>query len=159
MAGHLRTIRRQAPVDALVLALAACAGIPRSTVAAAPTTPRPAPPAPVVAPATTLEARPNLVVLMTDDMRDDDLRFMPATRRLVGDAGVRFVNSFSPYPLCCPARASVLTGRYAHNPGVLDVTPTYGFPSFFDTSTRVSHGGNPRDTSFWMNPFFAIPAG
>ena len=138
MAGHLRTIRRQAPVVALVLVLAACAGIPRSTVAAAPATPRPAPQAPVVAPATTLEGRPNLVVLMTDDMRDDDLRFMPATRRLVGDAGVRFVNSFSPYPLCCPARASVLTGRYAHNHGVLDVTPPYGFPSFDDTSTLAT---------------------
>ncbi|MEZ5114123.1 MAG: sulfatase-like hydrolase/transferase [Nocardioidaceae bacterium] len=30
-----------------------------------------------------------------------------------------FANSFSPYPLCRPARASFLTGQYAHNHGVL----------------------------------------
>ncbi|MDR7363688.1 sulfatase family protein [Nocardioides marmoribigeumensis] len=74
-------------------------------------------------------------MIMTDDMRDDDLRFMPLTRRLVGGAGVRFRNSFSPYPLCCPARASVLTGRYTHNHRVLDVEPPWGFPSFDDRST------------------------
>ena len=60
-------------------------------------------------------ARPNIVVVMADDMRADDLRFMPHVRRLVADAGLTFRNSFSPYPLCCPARASFLTGQYPHN--------------------------------------------
>ena len=89
----------------------------------------------VVAPQVVLHPRTNVVMIMTDDMRDDDLRFMPWTRRLIGDRGVRFRNSFSPYPLCCPARASVLTGRYAHNHLVLDVERPYGFPSFDDHST------------------------
>ena len=31
---------------------------------------------------------------------------MPRTQRLLGSQGVQFANSFSPYPLCCPARAS-----------------------------------------------------
>jgi arylsulfatase A-like enzyme len=82
-----------------------------------------------------LQRRPNIVMIMTDDMRDDDLRFMPATRRLIGARGVRFRNSFSPYPLCCPARASVLTGRYTHNHRVLSVDRPWGFPSFDDRST------------------------
>src|SRR4051812_7254671 len=37
-------------------------------------------------------ARPNIVFIMVDDMRDDDLAYMPRTRRLIGAAGVRFVN-------------------------------------------------------------------
>jgi len=32
-------------------------------------------------------------------------------------------------------------------------------PSFFGTFTRSSHGGNPFETSFWMKPFCAMPAG
>ena len=79
--------------------------------------------------------RPNIVLVMVDDMRADDLRFMPLTEQLVGDAGVRFANSFSPNPLCCPARASALTGRYTHNHRVFDVNAPWGFRSFNDRST------------------------
>ncbi len=61
------------------------------------------------------QTRPNIVVITADDMRDDDLQYLPRTRSLLGDRGVRFVNSFSPHPLCCPARASFLTGKYTHN--------------------------------------------
>ena len=82
-----------------------------------------------------VQARPNIVVIMVDDMRDDDLRFMPNTRRYLRDRGVRFLNSFSPNPLCCPARASVLTGLYTHNHGVYDVEEPYAFASFRDQST------------------------
>ncbi len=41
---------------------------------------------------------------------------MPKTRALLADAGVTFENSFSPYPLCCPARSSFLTGLYTAQP-------------------------------------------
>jgi len=57
------------------------------------------------------QARPNVVLIMLDDMRDDDLAYMPETRQLITRQGVRFANSLAPYPLCCPARASVLTGH------------------------------------------------
>jgi arylsulfatase A-like enzyme len=77
-------------------------------------------------------------MIMVDDMRDDDLRFMPWTRRLVRDRGVRFVNSFAPFPLCCPARASTLTGLYTHNHRVFDVKTPYGFSSFRDRSTLAT---------------------
>lgn len=75
---------------------------------------------------------------MVDDMRADDLRFMPATRRLIGGAGVTFRNGLSPYPLCCPARASVLTGLYTHNHGVFQTKRPYGFTSFDDDSTLAT---------------------
>jgi N-acetylglucosamine-6-sulfatase len=79
--------------------------------------------------------RPNIVVIMADDMRRDDLRWMPKTRRLIGGLGATFENSFSPYPLCCPARASFLTGQYSHNHRVLATGPPFGFPSLADRDT------------------------
>jgi arylsulfatase A-like enzyme len=80
-------------------------------------------------------AKPNIVTVMADDMRTDDLRFMPAVRRLLVGQGLTFRNSFSPYPLCCPARASFLTGRYAHNHHVFSHESPYGFQSFDDHAT------------------------
>jgi N-acetylglucosamine-6-sulfatase len=80
-------------------------------------------------------AKPNIVTVMADDMRTDDLRFMPAVRRLLVAQGLDFRNSFSPYPLCCPARASFLTGRYAHNHHVYSHKSPYGFKSFDDHAT------------------------
>lgn len=63
-------------------------------------------------------ARPNLVFVLTDDMRDDDLDHMPITRRLLVDQGMEFTDAISPHPLCCPARAQLATGQYAQNNGV-----------------------------------------
>jgi arylsulfatase A-like enzyme len=62
--------------------------------------------------------QPNLVFVLTDDMRDDDLDQMPITRRLIADQGMEFTDAISPHPLCCPARAQLVTGQYAQNNGV-----------------------------------------
>ncbi|QNN52848.1 sulfatase family protein [Nocardioides mesophilus] len=82
--------------------------------------------------------RPNVVVVMADDMRTDDLRFMPSVRRLMGRTGLTFRNSFSPDPLCCPARASFLTGDYSHNHGVLSHAAPWGFQAFDDHATLAT---------------------
>jgi N-acetylglucosamine-6-sulfatase len=63
---------------------------------------------------------PNIVVVMTDDQALDTMRAMPRTRYLIGRKGVSFRNSVVSYPLCCPSRATFLTGQYAHNHRVLD---------------------------------------
>jgi len=63
-------------------------------------------------------ARPNVVVIVTDDQRADTLDVMPKTRAFLGDGGITFPQSFVATPLCCPSRASIMTGRYAHNHGV-----------------------------------------
>jgi arylsulfatase A-like enzyme len=60
------------------------------------------------------QQKPNVVVIMTDDMRADELRFLPAVRRLQR-SGVTFTRALSPDSLCCPARATLLTGKLAHN--------------------------------------------
>jgi N-acetylglucosamine-6-sulfatase len=58
--------------------------------------------------------KPNIVVVLTDDMRADELRFLPAVRRLQR-SGVTFTQTLSADSLCCPARATLLTGKLAHN--------------------------------------------
>ncbi len=85
-----------------------------------------------------LDPRPNLLVITADDMRVDDLRFMPRTRELLADTGLTFENSFAPNPLCCPSRASFLTGRYSHNHRVLSHVDPYGFGAFDDSTTLAT---------------------
>ncbi len=79
--------------------------------------------------------QPNIVVFMTDDARDDDLRFMPNVRRLIEQLGVRFVDGLSPQPLCCPARASFATGEYSHNHHVWSNADPWGFHALDDSHT------------------------
>ena len=62
---------------------------------------------------------PNVLVLVTDDARAETLQVMPKTRRWLADGGVSFPNGFATTPSCCPSRASILSGRYVHNHGVL----------------------------------------
>jgi N-acetylglucosamine-6-sulfatase len=71
-------------------------------------------------------ARPNVVVVMTDDQTASSVKRMPRTQALLAEAGTTFANSYVNFPLCCPARATFLTGQYAHNHGVLDNTPPAG---------------------------------
>ena len=72
------------------------------------------------------KGRPNVVVVMTDDQTLASMEFMPRTRTLIGGAGATFANSFVSFPLCCPSRATFLTGRYAHNHKVLNNIPPLG---------------------------------
>jgi arylsulfatase A-like enzyme len=62
---------------------------------------------------------PNVLVIVTDDQRVDTMKVMPATRAWLGDGGIRYTNAYVTTPRCCPARASIMSGRYVHNNGVL----------------------------------------
>lgn len=70
-------------------------------------------------PRETSAARPNVLLIVTDDQRPETLEVMPQTRRWFGNGGTTFTNAFATTPLCCPSRASIFTGMYAHNHGVL----------------------------------------
>jgi len=61
---------------------------------------------------------PNILIIVTDDQRADSLGVMPETRRRFKEEGTYYPNGYVTTPLCCPARASVFTGQYAHNHGV-----------------------------------------
>ena len=59
--------------------------------------------------------RPNVLIVVTDDQRVDTFGAMPRTRRWFERGGTKFPNTFATTPLCCPSRASIMSGRYAHN--------------------------------------------
>jgi N-acetylglucosamine-6-sulfatase len=67
---------------------------------------------------------PSIVVLMADDLDVStldialELGLMPSLKAEMIDAGMRFDESFVTDSLCCPSRASFLTGQYPHNHGV-----------------------------------------
>lgn len=59
----------------------------------------------------------NIVLFITDDLDIvlDGMIPMKHTLNLIGEQGATFVNNFVATPVCCPNRASILTGRYQHN--------------------------------------------
>jgi N-acetylglucosamine-6-sulfatase len=105
---------------ALGLAVAACGNgggggsdRPQATTA---TTPAP-PPNP---------DRPNILFVMADDLDVEAVRVMPRLKKHVIDAGMRLDNFLISTALCCPSRASILRGQYAHNTGVWENRPPEG---------------------------------
>jgi N-acetylglucosamine-6-sulfatase len=80
--------------------------------------------------------RPNVVVLETDDQTLAEMEVLPNVRRLIGDEGVTFDENFDSFSLCCPSRASFLTGQYSHNNGVRgNALPQGGFEKLDGTRT------------------------
>lgn len=60
---------------------------------------------------------PNIIIVLSDD-QDIELHGMhplQQTMQLFSKYGTQFSNAFTSTPLCCPSRASLLTGQYAHN--------------------------------------------
>jgi N-acetylglucosamine-6-sulfatase len=92
---------------------------------------------------------PSFVVIQTDDQTLDSLyatfrtpaiRVMPNTLDLIAKRGMTFNDYYVPYPLCCPSRVSLLTGRYAHNHGVKgNLQPNGGY---FGFSFRAAANNN-----------------
>ncbi|MFN8105126.1 MAG: sulfatase [Acidimicrobiia bacterium] len=78
--------------------------------------------------------RPNFVLFLVDDLDALTSPYwdaLPKTRALIADRGVAFDKAYAPTPICCPARATTLTGEYGHNTGVLtNAGPHGGWPAF-----------------------------
>ena len=91
------------------------------------------------------QARPNIVVIMTDDQTLESMRVMHNVKARIGDKGATFTNSFVNYSLCCPSRATFLTGQYEHNHRVLgNLPPDGGFGRF-----QALHGDN--NLAVWLH--------
>ncbi len=73
-----------------------------------------------------LQGKPNILVLMTDDQTVESMRVMANVRTLLARQGATFTNNFVSYPLCCPSRSTFLTGQYAHNHTVMGNAPPAG---------------------------------
>lgn len=88
-------------------------------------------------------SQPNFVLIQTDDQTYDDLYAMmrdaygyktpamPATVNKIGRQGMSFNRYYATYPLCCPSRATLLSGQYAHTNGVIgNVAPKGGWRGY-----------------------------
>lgn len=62
---------------------------------------------------------PNVLVIVTDDQRTGTMFAMPKTLQWLRAGGVEFSQGYVTTPSCCPSRASIFSGRYVHNHGVL----------------------------------------
>lgn len=79
---------------------------------------------------------PNVVVVLTDDQTLEQLRWLPDTSARLAAAGTTFTNAVVSNSECCPSRATLLTGQYSHNHGLVTTAlPTGGASRFVDTST------------------------
>ena len=108
----------------------------------------------IAAPGANAQAdRLNFVIVVVDDMRWDDFGAgghpfveTPNMDRVASE-GVMFTNAFTTTPLCSPARASLLTGLYAHTHGIIDNTDRAARSHELDTfPQRLDEAGY--DTAF-----------
>jgi N-acetylglucosamine-6-sulfatase len=92
---------------------------------------------------------PNVVVILVDDLRWDDLGIeghpfaqTPNIDQLARE-GVRFRNAFATTPLCSPSRAAILTGQYVHTNGIIDNTArdsaSHRLPTFAQPLARAGY--------------------
>src|SRR5215208_8025780 len=71
-------------------------------------------------------SRPNIIFVLTEDQDYASTEKMPHITSLVAQEGLSFKEAFVSHPMCCPSRATILTGLYDHNHHVLGNGPTHG---------------------------------
>jgi N-acetylglucosamine-6-sulfatase len=66
--------------------------------------------------------QPNILFILTDDQTVEELNAnaMPYLFSEPGGHWVKFITTFQNTPLCCPSRATILSGQYAHHTGVIN---------------------------------------
>jgi N-acetylglucosamine-6-sulfatase len=100
-----------------VVAVAACGGASSPQAPAAPAVP----PTP----------RPDIVVVLADDLDARTSGLLPRIPALMAQPGLTFSRAYVVESLCSPSRATLLTGQYPHNHGVVyNDAPAGGFPAF-----------------------------
>jgi arylsulfatase A-like enzyme len=84
---------------------------------------------------------PNIILILTDDQASYEFErsVMPQTNALIRDRGVTFNRFYTSYPLCCPSRATFLTGQYMHNHHVRGNLPPNGGQHVFDLNGSEAH--------------------
>jgi N-acetylglucosamine-6-sulfatase len=114
--------------------------------------------------------QPNVILIMADDLDMEAIAYMPHLQRLLVRQGLSFDSFFVPTPICCPARASLLRGQYAHNTGVLVNSGTHGgYTTFMQHHLDASTFATWLDTAGYYTIFLgkylngyggtAVPAG
>ena len=69
---------------------------------------------------------PNVIIILADDQPAGTMGVMPRTRARIFDKGTVFSRAYVTTPLCCPSRATLLTGGFPHTTGVYKNGPPHG---------------------------------
>jgi arylsulfatase A-like enzyme len=102
-----------------------------ASLAAGPNTPEPQPQPDPEPPRT----QPNVIVILTDDLDKTLMPYLPHVTGLIRDQGAELTNFYVEQSSCCPSRASILSGLYAHNHGVIgNVWPEGGYDRWKETA-------------------------
>lgn len=89
--------------------------------------------------ATTPPGPPNIVLILMDDMRYDDLWAMPWVSENLAPMGLSFDRAYVSTPVCCPARASIAAGGFlAQSTGVLNNNEVNGGSGNFNDRRTLS---------------------
>ncbi len=91
---------------------------------------------------------PNIILILSDDQAWNDYSFMGhdhiETPRIdqMANEGLTFTYGYSPAPLCSPALASLITGLYPHQHGILGNDPVFSSnEERYSTEWRVERSG------------------
>jgi N-acetylglucosamine-6-sulfatase len=68
----------------------------------------------------------NVLFILTDDMTTSELAGMPKVMSEIAAKGTSFNEAYISFPLCCPSRATMMSGQYMHNHGVHGNLPPNG---------------------------------
>jgi N-acetylglucosamine-6-sulfatase len=116
------------------------------------------------------DPRPNIIFVLTDDQPPHTVAYMPTVKNVLMAEGVNFENGFLTTPLCCPSRASLLSGQYVHNHKVYtNRYPLGGAKKFDDVSTvavwlreagyRTGYFGKYLNDYDDLEPYGVVPPG
>lgn len=81
--------------------------------------------------------QPNIVFVLTDDQGPDLVQYMPWLSSKPASKWVEFDSAFLNTPLCCPSRATILSGQYSHVTGVENNSGANGGAAF-DPSSSIA---------------------
>ena len=99
--------------------------------------------------------RPNMIFVLTDDLDYASALKMPQTRFRLIEEGLSFENAFVSHPICCPSRATILTGLYDHNHGVKgNEPPSGGFEKFLSEGHEENTIGTNLQGAGYQTAFF-----
>jgi N-acetylglucosamine-6-sulfatase len=102
-----------------------------------------------------LTDRPNIIFVLTDDLDYASAQQMPEIGSSLIEGGTSFENAFVSHPVCCPSRATILTGLYDHNHGVkTNAPPDGGFEKFLSEGHEENTMGTRLQEAGYQTAFF-----
>src|SRR5215210_6223032 len=99
--------------------------------------------------------KPNIIFVLTDDLDYASAQKMPQIRSRLIEEGISLEEAFVSHPICCPSRATILTGLYDHNHGVKgNAPPEGGFQTFVSEGREENTIGTSLQGAGYQTAFF-----